>query len=65
MDSFSAHGDRSEMHEFIRNQRNSIKKLFLVHGEIDRQESFRSYLGERGFHGMVEIPELGEEVRLY
>ncbi len=65
MDSFSAHADRSEMHEFVRNQRNSIKKLFLVHGEIDRQESFRNYLSERGFHGMVEIPELGEKVRLF
>ena len=65
MDSFSAHGDRSEMYDFIRNQQKSIKKMFLVHGEIERQESFRNYLGERGFHGMVEIPELGEEVRLY
>ena len=64
MDSFSAHADRSEMHEFVRNQRNSLKKLFLVHGEIERQESFRGYLGERGFQGNVEIPELGQEVRL-
>lgn len=65
MDSFSAHGDRKEMHEFIRNQRKTVKKLFLVHGEIDRQKSFREYLGERGFHGVVEIPELGQEVRLH
>ena len=65
MDSFSAHGDRSEIHEFIRNQRKKIKKLFLVHGEIDRQEKMRDYLGERGFHGVVEIPKLGEEVRIY
>ncbi len=65
MDSFSAHADRIEIHEFVRNQRKQVKKIFLVHGEIDRQESFRDYLGERGFHGMVEIPELGDEVRLY
>ncbi len=65
MDSFSAHGDRSEMHDFIRNQRKTLKKLFLVHGEIERQESFRDYLGERGFHGVVEIPDLGESFRLY
>ncbi len=65
MDSFSAHGDRSEMHEFIRNQRKHVKKIFLVHGEIERQESFRDYLGERGFHGKVEIPDLGDEVRLF
>jgi len=65
MDSFSAHADRKEIHEFIRNQRKNVKKIFLVHGEIDRQESFREYLGERGFHDMVEIPKLGEQAKLY
>lgn len=64
MDSFSAHGDRIEMAGFVRNQRNSVKKLFLVHGEIERQESFKNYLGERGF-GKVEIPVLGQEFNLF
>ncbi len=63
MDSFSAHADRKEMHWFIENQKSGLKKLFLVHGEIDRQEKFRSYLNERGFD-KVEIPELGQEFDL-
>lgn len=65
MDSFSAHADRSEISDFVRNQRKSLKKLFLVHGEIERQKSLREYLGERGFKNKVKIPKLGQEVQLY
>ena len=60
MDSFSAHGDRVEMLDFLQNQRTSVKKLWLVHGTTDRQEKWREYLMENGF-GDVEIPGLGEE----
>jgi metallo-beta-lactamase family protein len=60
MDSFSAHGDRVEMLDFLHNQRTSLKKLWLVHGTMDRQEKWRDYLKENGF-GEVEIPELGTE----
>ena len=58
MDSFSAHGDRGEIYEFIKNQK-ELKTIFLVHGEIDRQVKFRKYLGERGFKN-IEIPALGD-----
>lgn len=58
MDSFSAHADRGEMYDFIKNQK-ELKKIFLVHGELDRQEKFRDYLGERGFKD-VEIPEIAQ-----
>jgi metallo-beta-lactamase family protein len=59
MDSFSAHGDRNEMLDFVRNQ-NRLKKIFLVHGEYEPQVSFRSLL-DRNFHVPVEIPSLGQE----
>jgi metallo-beta-lactamase family protein len=62
MDSFSAHGDRNEMYDFIKNQK-SLKKLFLVHGEIERQEKFKSFLMERGFKDIV-IPAEGDEFDL-
>lgn len=64
MDSFSAHADRSEIADFVRNQRKGLEKMFLVHGEIKRQEALKSYLGERGFK-RVEIPVLGQEYNLY
>ncbi len=60
MDSFSAHGDRQEMLDFLRNQQKSLKKLWLVHGTMDRQEKWREYLTQNGFSN-VEIPELGHE----
>lgn len=59
MDSFSAHADRSEMREFISNQKNA-KRIFLVHGELDTQQKFKSFLENEGFQG-VSIPELGKE----
>lgn len=62
MDSFSAHGDKFEMYEFIKNQRNA-KKVFLVHGEYDVQVEWRDFLQSYGFQNM-EIPDLGNEYDL-
>jgi metallo-beta-lactamase family protein len=63
MDSFSAHADRLELLEFIKNQKEGLKTLFLVHGTLDRQESFRELANRYGFDD-VQIPALGEEVNL-
>lgn len=62
MDSFSAHADRREMRDFLSNQK-KLKKIFLVHGELDRQQKFAAYLNEAGFDS-VEIPELGQEIEI-
>jgi len=63
MDSFSAHGDRDEMYQFITNQKKKLKKLFLVHGEYDTQQSWKSYLGQNGFTDS-DIPAQGTIVRV-
>jgi metallo-beta-lactamase family protein len=63
MDSFSAHADRNEIIDFIKNQR-KLKTLFLVHGEKDSQESFRDMLNKNGFSA-VEIPKLGQSYELH
>jgi len=63
MDSFSAHGDRNEMADFIANQRKSARELFLVHGEIDSQQAFRNFLEEKGFRN-ISIPTLGQSFTL-
>ncbi len=62
MYSFSAHADRGEMAAFIKNQ-TKLKKLFLVHGEHDVQEEFKTYLNKHGFDD-VEIPKLKDEFKL-
>jgi metallo-beta-lactamase family protein len=59
MDSFSAHADRGEISDFIANQKNTLKQLFLVHGEQDTQEQLRTLLGQEGFKH-IEIPTLGQ-----
>lgn len=63
MDSFSAHADRLEIYEFLKNQRQHVKNIFLVHGTLERQESLKGLLMETGFRE-VSIPELGDEVSL-
>ena len=63
MDSFSAHADRLELLDFIKPQKDNLKQLFLVHGTLDRQEAFRSFVKPYGFE-QVEIPTLGESHNL-
>ena len=63
MDSFSAHADRGEIAAHLRNQTKRVKKVFLVHGEINRMNALAGYLGSRGIRD-IEVPELGEVVRL-
>ena len=63
MDSFSGHGDRDEMLKFISNQQGHVKKIFLVHGEPEVQDNFKTFLIEQGM-GMVDIPTMGQEVLL-
>lgn len=63
MQSFSAHGDKIEMRNYLSNQRNYAKKIFLVHGEEDAQIAFKDFLEEDGFAN-IYIPSLGEEVMI-
>ena len=64
LDSFSAHADQSEMIWFLSGlDRKRLKGLFLVHGEKDRQEIFKSSLEGHGFSN-IKIPELEDESTL-
>ncbi len=63
MESFSAHADQQEMYEFVKNQRGNLKRLFLVHGTLERQETFKEFLKEKGFQ-KVDIPALGQEFNM-
>ena len=62
MDSFSGHGDRDEMLEFLKNQKNA-KRTFIVHGEYESQKAFKKSLQNIGF-GDIYIPMMKEEVEL-
>ena len=60
MDSFSGHADYSEIIQYLACQDASkVKKVFLVHGEIDTQTAFKSRLNAVGFKDIF-IPAQGE-----
>jgi metallo-beta-lactamase family protein len=60
MDSFSAHADYEEMIDYFKCQNaKEVKKIFLVHGELDVQTDFKAKLVAEGFTD-VEIPQQGE-----
>lgn len=64
MNSFSAHGDTSEMLDFLSKQdKQKLKTLFLVHGEPKRQDAFKDILKEKGYR-KIEIPVLGQVYNL-
>lgn len=60
MDSFSAHADKHELRDFLANQKQGLKKLFLVHGEYPSQQVFAKFLEEEEGFAQVHIPALGE-----
>ena len=62
--SMSAHGDYEDLSQFLAGQDpKQVRKLFLVHGEYDVQQAFKSRLQKKGFDE-VEIPERHAEVTL-
>lgn len=64
LDSFSAHGDEQEMIDYLDNlNRHKLKKVFLVHGEVSRQEKFKEALKSNKFQE-IEIPHLGQTYNL-
>ncbi len=61
MNSFSAHADGNELVEYVSQfDRKQLQRVFLVHGEIDRQEKFQKDLNKNGFEH-VAIPVRGQQ----
>ena len=64
IDVFSGHGDRNDLLNFVGMQSpETLKNIFLVHGEYDSMESFRATLAEEGYPQVV-IPKKGERFDL-
>lgn len=61
IEAFSGHGDYSEMADFLSCQvAAQVKKVFLVHGDLEAQQAYKHTLESRGFN-TVAIPVAGEE----
>lgn len=64
IDVFSGHGDRNDLLTFVGMQSpETLKRLFLVHGEYESMEAFRDTLAEEGYPQVV-IPKKGESFDL-
>jgi len=64
IESFSGHGDYKEMISFLSCQnKNAIKKTFIVHGEYETQKKYVSTLSGEGFKN-IEIPAKGQEYEI-
>jgi metallo-beta-lactamase family protein len=60
LNSFSAHADADELLDYVNQfDKDKMKKIFLVHGDIEQQEIFKKHLKESGFNDIV-IPEKGD-----
>ncbi len=61
IESFSGHGDYREMISYLDCQdKEQLKMTFLVHGEYEVQEKYKTYLESAGFNN-IQIPAAGEE----
>ena len=64
IDALSGHGDYLEMYRYLSCQdKTKIKNLFLVHGEKEVQNDYKSYLQQNGF-SKISIPSFRESVEL-
>jgi metallo-beta-lactamase family protein len=61
LESFSGHGDYKEMIGFLNCQdKKSLSKVFIVHGEYETQKKYIDHLTEDGFKN-IEAPAKGQE----
>jgi len=60
IDSYSGHADYKEMEEYISCQnKEKLKKTFIVHGEYESQLVYKEYLEKCGYND-IEIPAKGD-----
>lgn len=61
---YSSHADYEEIFTYLKSQNKSkIRKFFLVHGEKETQEIFKTKLEAKGYHNIF-IPALGDQFEL-
>ncbi len=63
LESFSAHADYLEITDLLLPHKNYLKNLILVHGELETQMDFKTFLIEKGFKN-ITIPKKGQTIEL-
>lgn len=60
LNSLSAHADANELLSYCNNfNKGKLKDIFLVHGDFDQQQKFKTSLHEKGFRN-IHIPSRGD-----
>jgi metallo-beta-lactamase family protein len=62
MNSFSAHADRDELHEYVKPLKGSLKGIFIVHGEESQSENLYRLLKSEGYP--VHFPSPGDSIEI-
>lgn len=63
MNAFSGHADREDLLHYVKKTKNSLKKVFVVHGDPDQSEALACGIKELGIND-VYAPSAGDEVEL-
>lgn len=63
IDAFSAHADRSELLEYVSHTKDSLKGVFVVHGEEEQSQALADGIKDLGIQNVI-VPDLGEEVTI-
>jgi metallo-beta-lactamase family protein len=64
IESYSGHGDYREMADYLSCQDpDKLKQIFLVHGEYETQQHYKSFLETKGFSN-IEIPSFGKSYKI-
>lgn len=64
MSAFSAHADRSELHDFARRATGSLRDIIVVHGEADQSAAFAGALRGMFPKARVHVPALNDCIEL-
>lgn len=62
LNAFSAHADRDDLLDFVKPLRNTVKRIFIVHGDEDQSEKLYNLLKEKGLPAHLPVPD--EEIEL-
>ena len=63
IDGFSAHADEPQLFSFVEQTRDTLKRVFVVHGEIAQAQHFSHEIRDR-LGVQADVPTLGEEVEI-
>ncbi|MFY9461732.1 MAG: MBL fold metallo-hydrolase RNA specificity domain-containing protein, partial [Candidatus Sungiibacteriota bacterium] len=63
VDGFSAHADQEQLISFVEEARDSLERVFVIHGEPDAAFNLMNMIQDR-FGVPAEVPSYGEKVEL-